>query len=78
MILIKKRDRCPICKYQILPPNKWVQYHVSYNPEIVILACSYCNYVEFLLRNGIKKDTAKVNSRIEQVIMFQKKYNVIL
>ena len=46
----EKGDHCPICTRLILYPNVWVRFHVKYNPEMVVLACRYCNYVEKCLR----------------------------
>jgi len=54
IVKLKKGDKCPICDYKILAPNCWVRFHVKYDPPIVILACKYCNYVEYCRRNGYK------------------------
>jgi len=46
-----RRPQCPICLRPVRRPNMLLRYHVRYEPPIVILACRYCNYVEYLLRN---------------------------
>jgi hypothetical protein len=50
-------DICPICEMEIKGKNGWVRYHVSYKPEIVILACKYCNKIERVIRLGLPIDT---------------------
>lgn len=77
-IKTEKNDVCPICHYQIISPNCWVRYHISYKPEMVILSCKYCNMSEYFLRNNIKRDTPKFNSRWRSVLLFQKKFGVII
>ena len=77
-IKTEKNDVCPICRKCIVSPNCWVVYHVSYEKQIVVLSCKYCNYVEFLLRNNIKRNSTAVMCRITSVIAFQKRFNIIL
>lgn len=47
------QKKCPICLLPIKKPNKWVRYHVRYNPPLVILACSFCNGTEMRIRRGL-------------------------
>jgi len=47
------RPKCTICRFPVHLPNRLVRYHIKYDPPLVILACSYCNYVEFSLRNHL-------------------------
>lgn len=72
----KKGDICPICKNKILGKNVWVMYHIRYNPPLVILACKFCNFTEFCLRNGIKGTNALTIKRVNKVINYQKKFNI--
>jgi len=70
--IMRKKNKCPICRYFIVAPNVWVRYHVSYDPQIVIMACKYCNYVENCLRNN-KPVSLSQYGRIEKVINYHKK-----
>lgn len=83
-IPIKKGDICPICTRKIVKPNVWVRFHVKYFPEIVILACKYCNLIENCLRNGkpipfLKRNDFTPNrlSRAEKVVQYMGKFNII-
>jgi len=74
---IKERDKteekpCPICFRKITGENCWVKYHVSYKPEITILACKFCNYVENKLRHNERVST-RLFSRVKAVILFHNK-----
>jgi len=51
-IKTKKGDTCPICLRKVIKPNAWVKFHIKYSPELTVLACKYCNFVEFALRTG--------------------------
>jgi len=57
----KKGDVCPICEKNMWGNNFWVRYHVRYNPPIQILACRYCNYTEWAIRNNKKTTFRKEN-----------------
>jgi len=74
------KKKCPICDFAPSQKNPLVRYHVSYDPEITILACKYCNFTEFLLRNKI--DISKFEfigeQRTKAVIAYHKKYNIDL
>ncbi len=61
---------CPICKNK-LKPKKTCKYHVSYKPEIIVVACTACNLEEYLLR--LNKET-KNKKRREMVRCYQLKY----
>jgi len=75
-----KKDVCPICKKQLSAKNRWVKYHVSYKPEIMILACKWCNFTEWVLRNNIKNRNYGVLTphRVQSVIDYQEKFGVQL
>lgn len=82
-IKTKKGDICPICRRQIISPNMWVRYHIKYTPEMVILACKYCNLIEKQLRNGEPVAFSRRNefspnklTRAERVIEYMKIYEV--
>jgi len=82
-IQTKKGDKCTICRRNIVPPNCWVRYHIKYSPEMVILACRHCNYIEKCLRTGIpvpfnRRSVYNFNrlSRAECVIDFMRKFDV--
>lgn len=78
-IKTEKGDRCPICKYTIVGENCWVRFHIKYKPNILILACKYCNYGEYLLRVGhtgfISPEIAK---RSESICTFMARFGVQL
>lgn len=64
---------CPICQFKIKSPkNVWVKYHISYKPELTILACRYCNWTEYNLRNNIKIPTTHFR-RTEKLLKFHNK-----
>lgn len=46
-----KYEQCVICLQKIRKPNVLLRFHVRYDPPIVILACKYCNFVEWQLRH---------------------------
>jgi len=52
MSTFRRQPACPICEMPVKYPNRLVRYHVRYERPIVILACMYCNYTEYLLRTG--------------------------
>lgn len=69
------KTRCPICMLTIrkVLGNRLVEYHIRYEKPIVILACKFCNYVEFQLRNKIEpRDTY----REKMVRAFHKKFGI--
>jgi len=78
LIKQEKGDVCPVCHYQIIAPNCWVRYHISYKPQMVILACKYCNFVEYKLRNGISGYGSKFNSRWKQVVLYHSKFGITI
>ncbi len=49
-INLERGDICPICEMVIKNENYWQPYHISYVPELVILACKYCNFLEWAIR----------------------------
>jgi len=82
-IKTKKGDKCPICTRLIIFPNVWVRFHVTYNPEIQLLACKYCNYVEYALRTGKPIPFVKENpynkfrlTRALRVVQFMGRFNI--
>lgn len=75
---IKKGGICPICFKKITKPNIWVIYHISYAPQMQILACKYCNYIEYCLRNKKKANILLSKIRVERVIAYQRKFGIIL
>jgi len=74
----KEKERCPICLFKIVSPNVWVQYHISYKPPLVVLACKYCNFCEYNIRNGLDRTKSMTFLRIQRVISFSKKFGVNL
>lgn len=52
----------------------WVRYHVRYTPPIVVLACKYCNFTEWGLRNGITRIKCANINRIIKVSHFSEKF----
>jgi len=78
LIKTEKGDICPICQQPIRSPNFWVKYHISYNPELIILACRYCNYTEWCLRNNkIDRPRCANPNRINQVLQLKYKFDII-
>lgn len=82
-IPLKKGDICPICTRIIKKPNSWVGFHVRYSPEIRILACRQCNWVEKCLRTGLPVPfftrspfAPNTFTRAERVIQFMGKFNI--
>jgi len=74
-----KNDTCPICRKPIKGDNTWVRYHIRYEPELVILACKYCNFVEYSLRNNIPIPPQAINMhRINKVIALHSRFGVQL
>jgi len=72
----KKTDGiCPICQQKILGKNCWVKYHISYDPEMTILACKYCNHCEYLLRKNLKIPF-KYYKRASKIIKFHDKLDI--
>jgi endogenous inhibitor of DNA gyrase (YacG/DUF329 family) len=83
IIPLKKADKCPICSRKIVRPNSWVRFHIKYQPEMVILACKYCNLIEKDMRCGtpvhfLKRNPYRPNrlSRAELVISYMQKFGV--
>jgi len=57
----KKSDHvCPVCGEKVLPPNEWVRFHIRYEPPLVVLACSYCNFAEYIFRT-LRQKHLKLN-----------------
>jgi len=72
------QDICVICGLKISPPNYLVAYHIRYKPTpLVILACKYCNWTEYCLRNE-EKGGKEVLRRFRQVIRYQSKFGIIM
>jgi len=82
MIIPKnKKSKCPICHKVPTKPNGWVKYHITYKPPKVILACKYCNYIEWGLRTSHDLSYhrfAYTPYRVMCVIAFQKRFGVKL
>lgn len=79
VIKYKKGEKCPICHKKVISPNCWVNYHVNYDPPIVITACKWCNFAEFVIRNKYTLQFNKfTNERIPYVKEFHKKYGYII
>lgn len=83
-IQLKKGDKCPICRRNIVKPNCWIRFHIEYNPEKVILACKYCNLIERQLRlrqnisfNTRNPHTPNRPARSEMVVQYLKKFGII-
>lgn len=69
-------DICPICQNELHGRNFWVPYHIRYgtNP-ICILACRYCNYTEWALRNQkIDRLRCATPNRVNQILILHKKF----
>jgi len=49
---LTKKEICPICNTKVRKPNEFVKYHLRYSPELTIMACKYCNFTEYALRNN--------------------------
>jgi len=75
----KQGKYCPICYKKIIPPNILLEYHIRYTPPLIIMACKWCNFAEYGLRNNLNlsynKETVK---RIPHVIKFQAKFGIKL
>jgi len=76
-IQIQKNDVCPICSRKITKKNCWVRYHVSYSPQLVVLACKYCNFAEYGLRTGAYL-TRRAVTREPFVLAFKARFNLIM
>jgi len=76
----KKGDVCPVCEIQMWRKNYFVPYHVRYGERpIVILACRFCNYTEYVLRTGkVDRVRCATPTRVFAVKTFQAKFGVIL
>jgi hypothetical protein len=79
-----KTEKCPICYRQITTKNPWIKFHIKYEPELVIMACKNCNFVEYALRNNLKVPFLLRNpykplkpSRAEMVARFLRKFDII-
>jgi hypothetical protein len=71
-----KGDKCPICQKNITGENCWIRYHIRYNPPLVILACKYCNFIEYALRTNTPIKGGSFNMhRIKKVISFHSSFN---
>lgn len=73
------RETCPICREKPIGKNCWVRYHISYKPELVILACKYCNFIENKLRHcePISKNVwTKEWKRANKIIKFHEKFGL--
>ncbi len=70
LISFKGNPVCPICNEK-LKPKKTCKYHICYNPEIIVVACTACNLEEYLLR--LNKNT-KNSKRREKVREYQLKH----
>lgn len=72
-----KTGLCPICWRKPLPPNIWVKYHISYKPEMCILACKNCNWIEKLLRTNqfIPKNQIE---RARLIRLYHSRFGIIL
>jgi len=74
----KKGDICPVCQKIMWGKNYWVIYHIRYSPPIVILACRYCNYTEWAVRNDkINRIERADPTRIHMVKNLMFKYNIL-
>jgi len=70
---------CPICLLKVKKPNNWVNYHIRYDPPLVIKACKFCNFTEFALRNKLNVSYNKYTlKRIPYVVAYQKKFGIQL
>jgi len=79
-IIRKKGDVCPICGHEMFGKNYWVKYHVRYGEKpIIILGCRFCNYTEWLLRNGgVDRVRCATPTRVFAIKSFHYKFGVIL
>lgn len=48
-----------------------------WNGSIVVLACKYCNYTEYCLRNNIQGGR-QVLKRFQKVLKYQAKFGIIM
>ena len=58
---------CPICKRY----KKLINYHIFYDPEVIIMACQSCNYLEYRLRKCPEKISYKkkgIEKRVKNII----------
>lgn len=78
VIKIQKGERCPICRLKMARPNAWVKFHIKYRPEMTILACKFCNFTEWALRNQIPLKSRAVRSRIPAMVLYMKKFDIQL
>lgn len=74
----KKDDVCPICSKKVTKKNPWVRYHVRYEPPLVVMACKFCNYTEFCIRNNIPLRHFLGTFRVHKVVAFHNKIGVQL
>ena len=75
----KTQDKCPICQKTIIPPNTWLKYHVRYDPPIMLMACKYCNFIEFSLRTNKPIPPLMANMhRINKVIALHSSFGIKL
>jgi len=81
----EKRGKCPICSSKTTAKNPLVVYHIRYNPPLVILACKFCNFTEYALRNNyplprcaIQINKYKIESipRAKKVILYHNKLGI--
>jgi len=82
-ILCETGDICPICYRMITGNNCWVRFHVKYKPEMVVLACKYCNFIELCLRLRLPVPFSKRSpynplrkSRAERVVDYMARFGV--
>jgi len=76
-----KKDKCPICYKKVAGKNGWCKYHITYKPEKTILACKFCNFTEFILRNSIKREFGGgvlTPWRVDRVVAYHAKFGVKL
>ena len=59
-------NKCPICNAKITKKNPIVRYHIRYHPPLVILACKFCNYTEYNLRNNLPLSRCSLNNNIHR------------
>jgi len=70
---------CPICYKKPTKKNPFVRFHITYPPkEMCVLACRYCNYVEYLMRTKKLITGKESQKRIFPVRKYMKKFGIVL
>lgn len=74
----EKQDKCPICQIGLYGQNFWVRFHIRYEPPLVILACRFCNYTEWAIRNDKFVRGINTQKRVNAVLRYMSKFEIIM